>query len=270
MKLRRLVPRPIRLALLTVLRTPGRLAGYRMMDTTQLYRYPEINHLRRFFASYKVDCVFDVGANRGQYATMLRRQVGYRGRIISFEPDPTTSGILREKARGDAGWEVREVALADREGVQQFHIMRDSQFNSLSSPRHDETQMFAESNFVVATVDVPTETLATALHKATAKGPFANPYLKMDTQGYDLAIVAHCPEVLRNFVGIQTEMAIKKLYRDSAEFTELMEWYLAHGFDVSAIVPNNDNSGHFPVLVESDCIFIRRNMVTWPRDRGVS
>jgi FkbM family methyltransferase len=270
MNLHRLVPKPIRSLLNSVRRTPARLAGYRVMDTTKLFAYPEISHLRRFFAVYDVDCVFDVGANRGQYATMLRRQVGYRGRIISFEPDPATADMLRETAHGDAEWEVREVALADREGVQQFHVMRDSQFNSLSSPRHDETRMFADSNCIVAMIEVPTETLATALSKASAKGAFANPYLKMDTQGYDLTIVAHCPGILQTFVGIQTEMAVKKLYQDSAGFTELMDWYVAHGFDVSAIVPNNDNSGHFPVLVESDCIFIRRDLVPCTGDRGVS
>ena len=250
-----------------MVRVPRRLAGYRVMDTSKLYAYPEIHHLRQLFSAFDVDCVFDVGANRGQYGTMLRREVGYRGRIISFEPDPATARVLRKTARGDAAWEIREVAIADRDGVRQFHIMRESVFNSLSVPRHDETPLFAESNSIVATVEVPTETLATVLSKAASKGPFSNPYLKMDTQGYDFAIVADCPEVLQAFVGIQTEVAIKKLYRDSADFTQLMEWYVAHGFDVSAIVPNN--SGHFPLLVESDCIFIRRQLVPGTGDCGV-
>jgi len=63
-------------------------------------------------------------------------------------------------------------------------------------------------------------------------------------------------------------MAIKKLYRDSADFTQLMDWYVAHGFHISAIVPNN--SSHFPLFVESDCIFIRRQMVPSRGDCGVS
>ena len=41
-------------------------------------------HLQRFFEHYKIDCVFDVGANEGQYATMLRERVGYHGHIISI------------------------------------------------------------------------------------------------------------------------------------------------------------------------------------------
>ena len=160
------------------------------------------------------------------------------------------------------------MAIADREGVRQFHIMRESVFNSLSIPRHDDTPLFAEGNSIVASVEVPTETLATVLSKAASQGSFSNPYLKMDTRGYDFAIVAHCPEVLQTFIGVQTEVAIKKLYRESADFTQLMEWYVSHGFDVSAIVPNN--SGHFPLLVESDCIFIRRQMVPSTGHCGVS
>lgn len=259
MKLHRLIPKPIRSAILAAVRMPGYLAGYRMMDTRRLYAYPEIRHLRRFFAAFDVDCVFDVGANRGQYGTMLRREVGYRGRIISFEPDPATARLLRETARGDSGWEVREVALADREGVQHFHIMRDSQFNSLSSPRLDETTVCADGNRVEETVEVPTEPLSVAFCKAEQSGSCRRPFLKMDTQGFDMPIVMASEHTLQRFVGVQTEVAAKKLYVTSASFVDVLAWYESHGFDLSAIVLNNE--GHFPVLVESDCIFVRRDLV---------
>ena len=67
-------------------------------------------HLQRFFEHYTVNCVFDVGANEGQYATMLRQKVGYQSDIISFEPIPAAAEILRQKSRKNPRWHVEQIA----------------------------------------------------------------------------------------------------------------------------------------------------------------
>ena len=43
------------------------------------------SHLRNVFDRYRIDVVLDVGANLGQFGTMIRK-AGYRGHIYSFEP----------------------------------------------------------------------------------------------------------------------------------------------------------------------------------------
>ena len=40
--------------------------------------------LRKLLAKLDINCVIDVGANRGQYGLVLR-QLGYKGLIVSFE-----------------------------------------------------------------------------------------------------------------------------------------------------------------------------------------
>lgn len=259
MKAYQVLPKPLRTALSVIRWRLCRLAHYRVLDTSRLYVYPEIQHLRRVFERYSVDCVFDVGANQGQYGTMLRREVGYRGRIISFEPDTLAVSALRMRVGRDKNWEIRNVAVADRSGTLRFNIMRDSQFNSLSTPRYDETSACNELNQVVSCIDVPAETLAEALQKARETGSMASPYLKMDTQGCDMAIVAASPDAVRAFVAVQTEVAFKRLYDASVSVGEAIAWYDRHGFDVSAILLNNE--GHFPVLIESDVVFVRRDLV---------
>jgi hypothetical protein len=52
-------------------------------------------HLKSLFKILETTCVFDVGANTGQYGDFLRAQVGYQGLIVSFEPVSKAANILQ-------------------------------------------------------------------------------------------------------------------------------------------------------------------------------
>src|SRR2546430_1727331 len=51
-----------------------------------------------------IDLVIDVGANQGQFARTMRDQLGYRGRIVSFEPLTHAFAALLRTAAGDPSW----------------------------------------------------------------------------------------------------------------------------------------------------------------------
>src|SRR4051812_46399169 len=59
-----------------------------------------------------INCVIDVGANRGQFGRMLRRR-GYTGRIVSFEPLAQVAEKLEKRAADDPDWWVMPYALGD-------------------------------------------------------------------------------------------------------------------------------------------------------------
>jgi FkbM family methyltransferase len=236
----------------------------RIIDRRYLYKYWEREHLSRLLRHYDVDCVFDIGANNGQYAKMLRKDIGYTGLIISFEPNPAAADVARRLARGDSQWVVEELAVSVADGEQIFNVMKDSQFSSLSTPRNDETDLLAQWNSVEQSFQVKTETLTTAYERLHRQYQFRRPFLKMDTQGYDVEIIEHAGPALANFIGLQSEIAVKKLYQSSVDFREAILTYENHGFDLSAFVPNN--GGHFPWLLETDCIMIRRNTPTGQRN----
>lgn len=231
----------------------------RIIHRGRLYQYWEQEHLRRFFRAYDIDCVFDVGANHGQYAQMIRRHAGFRGTILSFEPNPQAAAILRKAASGDPKWIIIEQALSTENGTASFNIMAGSQFSSLSEPSHADTPMFADKNQVARIVTTTTETLATAFERLQAQIGFQRPFLKLDTQGFDVKIINSSPEVLDRFVGLQSELAIKKLYAHSVDFREAISAYERHGFVLSCFVPNN--AGHFPLLVETDCIMVHQKQL---------
>lgn len=224
-----------------------------------MYEDWEVDHLKKLFKHLKVDCVFDVGANVGQYAKMLRENVGYKGLVVSFEPIPDVAAGLAKKAAGQSNWVVEELAIGASDGTAEFNVMKSTTFSSLSAPRHDDVDLFTKMNRVTNTVTVRTENLATTVDRLRARFGFSRPFLKLDTQGFDVQIVTAARETVKTFVGLQSELAIKKLYADSVDFREAITIYEDCGFGLSALVPNN--AGHFPRLVEVDCIMSRSDLI---------
>ena len=72
----------------------------------------------------------------------------------------------------------------------------------------------------------------------------------------DHDVVEGAGELIRQFVGLQSELSIRRIYSGTYYFDEVLRRYKEFGFVVSALVPNN--SGHFPDLVEIDCIMYRK------------
>jgi hypothetical protein len=102
--------------------------------------------------------------------------------------------------------------------------------------------------------------LATAFNEAKLRHKFDRPFLKLDTQGFDVAIARSSRAMIHEFLGFQSEMAIVKLYDSSIDFRDALTEYERLGFTLSALVPNNE--GHFPRLLEVDCIMIRTDLIS--------
>src|SRR5262245_24145172 len=84
----------------------GRSCGYEITPSWRLESRPLVVHLRALFRRYSVDCVFDVGANLGQYHDLIRDEVGFAGPIVSFEPVTYYAARLKTLATGDKRWSV--------------------------------------------------------------------------------------------------------------------------------------------------------------------
>ncbi len=233
-----------------------RWLALRLAAAGRVHQYPEILALRRFLSAFAVDCVVDVGANHGQYATMLRKDIGFAGHILSFEPNPEVFAALERKAKGDSRWHVFHMALSDSDGTAAFHIMAAHQFSSLRPPAERLDEVFVDRNRVERTVDVPTRRIDGLIDQWRAAYGWSRAFLKMDTQGHDRAVCAGAAAALRQFVGVQTELAVRPLYQGASDYRAMIAWLEEEGFVPSAFFANN--KGHFPLLVEMDGIFVNR------------
>jgi FkbM family methyltransferase len=237
----------------------GRLSDLALTDA-EFSALHEIRHLRKVLRLLSVDCVLDVGANAGQYAKMLRERVGYQGLIISIEPNPDLYKTLKNDSKSDNRWIVLELALSDINCKSLFKIMTDDQFSSLRDPNTEEYAGLVEQNTIKTTIEVDCKTLDSIFEELQSQYKFTRPFLKMDTQGNDLSVIAGAQKSLSVIVGIQSELSFKRIYKNSPLYNTAIENYARLGFDLSAMVPNN--AGHFPVLVEMDCILIRRSLLS--------
>ena len=231
-----------------------RLQNLKLINQAELYALWEQQQLTRFINEYQIDCIFDVGANKGQYATMLRQKCGFKGLIISFEPMPDAAAIIRKNSENDPNWVVVEMALSDQEGETTFNLMSSHQFSSLGTPAHNETDIFENNNKIKETIKVKTNTLNNVFAQLQQEYQFKKPFLKLDTQGYDVLIIENGREVIQSFEGLQSELAVKKIYAESVYFCDAIKFYESLGFTLSAFVPNN--VGHFPRLIETDCLMV--------------
>jgi len=207
-----------------------RLSGNLVLAPRDVISASEQIHLTRLFKHLNVDCVFDVGANDGQYATMLRDSVGYRGPIISYEPIPDLADRMRKRPRviQDGRWFIEELALDREAGPAVFHIAAEDQFSSLRTPVADQPGQFKGQNTTTRDVTV------------------------------QRAMVEGAGTVLSRFVGVQTELAMRHLYEGAPDYAQMIGALQTRGFEPSAFIRSND--AHFPEMFDVDCILYNAAM----------
>ncbi len=204
-------------------------------------------HLSRLFELNRVEVVLDVGARFGEYGTWLR-QNGFRGWIVSFEPVPESVLHLRERARGDRRWLVRPYALGSANGVAAINVATMSTLSSLL-PLTDYGR--AEFGEVAATDRV--ETIQVRRLADVDDLPGGVTYLKMDTQGFDLEVLAGAD--LSCVVALQTEAAVQVIYDGAPDHVQTMGALARYGFTPSGMFPVSLDEAMR--LVEYDLVAVR-------------
>jgi FkbM family methyltransferase len=233
--------------------------GYQVIPTWRLRSFEHARHLGRLFDQLRIDTVLDVGANDGGYREMLRDFVGYQGRIISFEPVPDTYAKLTAASQGDPLWRGYQMALGDEDSELQINVTQRSTMSSFLT--RDESRLkdlgyqhLLNVTDVVRTEAVPVRRLDSMFGEITAGNPDARIYLKCDTQGFDLKVIAGAAESLRSIMALQIELSFKPIYANAPAYGEVLETMTAAGFDVTGIYPVRRDE--LFRIVNFDCVMI--------------
>jgi FkbM family methyltransferase len=201
-----------------------------------------------------IDTILDVGANEGQYALSLR-DLGFTGRIISFEPLATAYQRLQRSAAKDKLWIVpSRMALGNQEGQVQIHIASNGGASSSLLGMLDAHRRAAPEVEYVGSEMVPIARLDAVAEQFL--GTARNIFLKIDAQGFELPVLQGSGELLRRITGAQLELSLVALYEGQALFSELLDWMREAGFSIWGIFPGiaDNSSGR---LLQTDVVFFR-------------
>jgi len=185
----------------------------------------------RLMSHYGVEMVFDVGAAIGQYGQTLR-DLGYRGKIVSFEPIKSSFEILQRTAERDPLWSVEQVALGNKDGEVEINVAKNSDSSSILEmlPFHSKA---APNSTFIGRERVPICKVDTLAGKYYPQGERL--YLKMDVQGFEREVLEGASISLGRVVGIQLEMSLVPLYYGGTLFPEMMKYLEEKGYSLMSL-----------------------------------
>ncbi len=211
--------------------------------------YSEGGRLIKHLKNSKISTVFDVGANVGQYAQMLRR-FGYKGKIISFEPLEKEKNILDVNMVLDKQFESYNYAIGKKNTFGKINYALNSVSSSIlkSHPRHIKYNKGTISKERKKIVIKNLKNFKKKIEKNKT-------LLKLDTQGYEYEILSSAQSLIKNFKIIQLESSFRKVYYSEKSWLKSLELLQKNRFFIIDIFYGIRNSNS--ELMQCDLILKR-------------
>jgi FkbM family methyltransferase len=203
-------------------------------------------------AELGVGLVVDVGANEGQYGIVLRNE-GFRGKILSFEPQASAFSVLSSRARQMPDWRCVRCALGANAGRLSINIAGNSYSSSLLPMLASHVEAAPESR-IIETESVETMRLDAALEQYGWTAPRI--MLKADVQGYEDRVLAGSTGILDRIVLLELEVSFVPLYEGQKLFPDIHEWALQNGFNLVALEEGFRNPKTYSLL-QADALYAR-------------
>lgn len=222
-----------------------------------IVRYPLHDPLVRtvkLLDHHRVDCVVDVGANDGGFARGIRG-LGYKGRIVSFEPLREPFESLRRKSNADAKWDAVNFAVGDTKCEVTINVSGNSGLSSSVLPILESHTNVAPDSRYVGTETV-TQNRLDELLPELGVGRDNRTFLKIDVQGYERAVLDGTSHLLADgtIVGLQLELSLVPLYEGAMTYREGLDRAEALGMTLMGLDPvfADSTSGQ---LLQADAVF---------------
>jgi len=213
----------------------------------------ELAQLVRQLFVHRINLVFDVGANVGQFAEQLR-YAGYPGRIVSWEASSLAHSTLTTRARRDANWIVApRMALGDREGTITLNLAGNSVSSSVLPMLSSHVSADPKSRYVgsesadLCTLDKVAMNFVSESDRI---------FLKLDVQGFEDRVLQGARELLPRVQGVQIELSIVPLYEGERLFHPMLHDLEKCGYQIWSLIPGfaDPSTGR---LLQLDAVLFR-------------
>ena len=165
----------------------------------------------------KLRSVVDVGANTGQWSSMLLNCVTPK-KLIIIEPLPDAFAALQKKFGNNGRVELHNVAIGERESVETLKITRDTTGASLLQPREEMRAVIGSNWTITSEVEVPMTTLDRLLVDLAEVS-----LLKIDVQGYEKQVLAGAKQTLSKTKFLLVELNFMPQYDGGSWFGDVHE-----------------------------------------------
>jgi FkbM family methyltransferase len=214
----------------------------------------EAAQVMAMLSTHKVNLIFDVGANIGQFGQSLR-DAGYSGRIVSFEPLSAAREQLLEASQKDPLWQVASrAAIGSEDGEIEIHVAANLASSSVLDML-DAHAVAAPESAYIGKERVPLRRLDTLATDYLL--PDSKLFIKIDTQGFEDRVLQGATKLLERAVGLDLELSLIPLYDGQRLYDDMVSQLKALGFELWAMTPVfvDPESGR---LLQVDAIFFRR------------
>lgn len=159
--------------------------------------------------------VVDVGANVGQWSTMLLDLI-IPEKLIIIEPEAAAFAELRRRFAARPNVELHNVAIGDVNGTTKLLVTRDTTGASVLRPREEMRDLVGQNWTVESEMECPLRRLDSLLENMKEIS-----LLKIDVQGFELAALAGAAECLARTNFLLIELNYMPQYIGGSSFGEL-------------------------------------------------
>lgn len=220
------------------------------------YPTPLMKNLMQILITNRIKVVLDVGANEGFYAKDLRK-MGYKNRIVSFEPLLDSYNILQQYAvKSKWQHQVIHTALGEYDGKSVINVSQ----NSVSSSILDATNKLGE---VAPQAKYYRKEEINICKLDSIFQKYCNPevdviLLKIDAQGYEKKIFEGAVNSLIHIKAIQIEVSLVELYSGEWLLDDLLGFMKQAGYVLYMVWPgfSDPDTGR---QLQIDCIFLKES-----------
>ena len=197
-----------------------------------LRRYDPTHDLAELLRLYKVETIFDIGANVGASGRYFRN-LGFKGKIVSFEPVGRYYELLAQEASGDRLWSCEKVAVADVEGEHEINVSGGAGVASSFLKKTGTTWETAPELEYVGRERVRVTTVERAALEHYPEGDRL--FLKLDVQGYERKVLEGARQTLPRVIGVRVELSVSQCYEDEPSLSEMISYLHELGFRLCAL-----------------------------------
>ena len=212
-------------------------------------------HLSDIFEKHEINCVLDVGAHYGEYGAQIR-DLGYSGRIVSFEPIAANYNTLIKRVNRDAQWHAHHLALGNSESDLSINVMHDSKFSSFLHSNQFGVDMFGRRAELDRTETTKVRRLTDMLDDCVNEIQRPRVFLKTDTQGYDLEVIEGVRDRISDISAIQMEVPVQNIYDEAVGYLDMLHRLNDLGYELTGLFPVSRD--HELRVIELDCVFIKK------------